>query len=134
MLLAVNTARAQSRVCGSVSYPAAPALRWNDKATQAARIQADYLQQNNLFSHTGANGNNVGDRLTTTGYVWAEVGENLAAGYIDIATVMQGWIDSPGHCANLMHASFTEIGVSRVEGVSSNTYRSYWGMVLATPR
>jgi uncharacterized protein YkwD len=33
-----------------------------------------------------------------------------------------------------MHASFTEIGVSRVEGLSSNTYRSYWGMVLATPR
>jgi len=134
MLEAINVARAQPRNCGTNSFAAASPLRWNAQTEEAARIQASYLQQNNLFSHSGANQNTVADRLTSTGYLWREVGENLAAGYADIASVMQAWLDSPGHCANLMHASFVEVGVALVDGIDSNTYRNYWGMVLATPR
>lgn len=134
MLAAINTARTQARNCGSTAYSAAGPLRWNTLTVEAARIQASYLQQNNLFTHSGENGNTVADRLTSTGYLWREVGENLAAGYADVSSVMQGWLDSPGHCANLMHASFVEVGVAVVDGNASNTYRNYWGMVLATPR
>lgn len=47
---------------------------------------------------------------------------------------MKGWINSPGHCANLMGPNFTEIGVVVIPGYSTNTYRSYWGMVLGRPR
>ena len=131
---AVNAARAEPRTCGNVPYPAAPPVTWQPKAAQAAQTQVDYLQQNNLFSHTGANNSNVGERLTATGYAWSVAGENLAAGYLDIATVMQGWLASAGHCANLMYADFTEIGVVVIPGNSVNTYRTYWGMVLARPR
>ena len=134
MIEAVNAIRAEPHTCGNVPYPAAGPVTWQPQAAQAAQTQVDYLQQNNLFTHTGANGSNVGDRLTATGYAWSVAGENLAAGYLDIASVMQGWLASAGHCANLMYADFTEIGVVVIPGSSSNTYRTYWGMVLARPR
>jgi uncharacterized protein YkwD len=134
VLDAVNTARATARRCGTVDHPAAPAMTWHAQPEQAALGHAQYLQQNNLFSHTGANGTSVGQRLTATGYAWSTVGENIAAGYPDVASVMNGWIDSPGHCANLMNGNFTHLGVVLVPGTSSNTYRTYWAMVLARPR
>jgi uncharacterized protein YkwD len=130
----INAVRAVARKCGAADAPAVGPLVWQAQTEQAALSHAQYLQQNNLFSHTGTGGSNVGDRLTATGYVWQTVGENIAAGYTDLATVVQGWLDSPGHCVNLMNASFTDLGVALVNGTSSNTYRTYWGMVLARPR
>jgi uncharacterized protein YkwD len=130
----INAVRAVGRKCGAVDAPAVGPLVWQAQTEQAALAHAQYLQQNNGFSHTGAGGSSVGDRLTATGYVWQTVGENIAAGYPDLATALQGWIDSPGHCVNLMSGSFTDLGVALVNGTSSNTYRTYWGMVLARPR
>jgi uncharacterized protein YkwD len=134
VLAAVNAVRAVARKCGTADYPAAGPLKWHAQTEQAARTQAEYLQQNNLFSHTGANGSTVGDRLTATGYTWSTVGENIAAGFVDVPAVVKAWVDSPGHCVNLMNANFVDLGVVLVPGTSSNTYRTYWGMVLAKPR
>ena len=134
ILDALNAARAVPRTCGTVAYPAAGPLRWQVQAEQAALVQAQYLQQNNLFTHTGAGGSSVGDRLSATGYVWQAVGENLAAGYTDFATVLQGWIASPGHCVNVMNGNYVDVGVVLVQGTSSNTYRTYWAMVSGKPR
>ncbi len=134
LLTAINATRATARNCGTTAFPAAPPVEWNSLAETAALAQAQYLQENNLFSHTGANGSNVGDRLTTTGYVWSTVGENIAAGYTQVPAVVQAWIDSPGHCANLMNTNFIDMGVALVPGSSANKYQTYWGMVLAKPR
>lgn len=134
MLELLNAARSVARNCGATAFPAVGPLVWNTQTEQAARAQAEYLQQNNLFSHTGAGGSSVGERLTTTGYVWSTVGENIAAGYTDMAAVVQGWVDSPSHCVNVMNGNFVDLGVVLVPGTSSNTYRTYWGMVLARPR
>jgi uncharacterized protein YkwD len=134
VLEAVNAARATTRKCGSADHPAVGPLRWQVQIEQAALAHAQFLQQNNLFSHTGANGSTVGDRVTATGYVWQTVGENIAAGYPDLAAVVQGWIDSPSHCVNVMNGNFTDLGVVVVQGTSSNTYRNYWAMVLGRPR
>lgn len=130
----INAARAIARKCGTADAPAVGPMVWHAQTELAALAHAQYLQQNNQFSHTGSGGSSVGDRLTATGYVWQTVGENIAAGYTDLATVLQGWLDSPGHCVNLMNGSFTDLGVALVNGTSSNTYRTYWGMVLARPR
>ncbi len=131
---ALNAARAVPRSCGGTAFPAAGPLKWQAQTEQAALAQAQYLQQNNLFTHAGANGSSVGDRVTATGYAWQAVGENLAAGYADFAAVLQGWIDSPGHCVNVMNGNFVDVGVVVVQGTSSNTYRTYWAMVLGRPR
>jgi uncharacterized protein YkwD len=134
VLESINAVRAVARKCGTVDYPAVGAVKWNTQAEQASLAHAQWLQQNNAFSHSGANGSTVGDRLTATGYVWQTVGENIAAGYPDLASVMAGWVGSPGHCVNLMNSQFTDLGVSLVPGASANTYKTYWGMVLARPR
>lgn len=48
---------------------------------------------------------------------------------------MDGWLASPGHCANIMNASFQEVGVScRVAASTANTYSTYWVMDLGTRR
>lgn len=131
---ALNAARAVPRLCGSTAYPAAGPLAWHPRAEQAALVQAQYLQRNNLFTHTGADGSTIGDRMTATGYVWQTVGENLAAGYPDFDGVLQGWLDSPGHCANVMNGAFVDVGVVLVQGTASNTYRTYWAMAAGRPR
>jgi uncharacterized protein YkwD len=134
VLEATNVARATARKCGSTDFPAAPPLKWESRLESAALSHARYLQSQNLFSHTGENGSTIGDRATAAGYTWQTVGENLAAGQIDIPTVIQGWIDSPLHCENLMNARFVDLGVALVQGTSSNTYRTYWAMALGRPR
>ncbi|MCX7213675.1 MAG: CAP domain-containing protein [Burkholderiales bacterium] len=130
----VNAGRSVARKCGTTNYPAVGALKWQAQAEQAALTQAQYLQQNNLFTHDGAGGSTVGSRLTATGYVWQSVGENIAAGFPDLETTVKGWFDSEGHCANLMNAAFTDLGVAGVLGSSTNSYKTYWGMVLARPQ
>lgn len=130
----VNAVRATAHACGGTTYPAAPPLTWNTDAEQAARTQALYLQGNNLFTHTGAGGSSVGDRLTAAGYAWNAVGENIAAGYPDAASVVAGWVASPGHCANLSNAAYADLGVALQPGTGSNTYSDYWVMVVAHAR
>jgi uncharacterized protein YkwD len=51
-----------------------------------------------------------------------------------VASVVAGWMASPGHCANIMNARFRDIGLACVSGTASNTYRSYWTMTLGTAR
>lgn len=51
-------------------------------------------------------------------------GENIAAGYSTPSDVMQGWIESAGHLANILNSNYREIGVGYFNG--SNGYRSYW--------
>jgi uncharacterized protein YkwD len=124
MLTLVNNARAQSRSCGTESYQTAPALAWNCRLESAAYGHSVSMAENNYFSHTGQDGSSPGDRITAAGYDWRTYGENIAAGYRDAETVMEGWLTSPGHCANLMNASFEDIGVAVVNG--SGSYGIYW--------
>ena len=88
----------------------------------------------NYFAHDSKDGRTFSQRISATGYAWSTAGENIAAGYSSVDAVMDGWIQSAGHCANLMNANFSEIGVACVPGTSSTTYSNYWTMDLARPR
>ena len=134
MLNAVNAFRAGTRDCGSRGvFAPAPALSWNCELEVAARGHSADMANNNFFSHTGSDGSTLGSRATAAGYNWSSLGENIAAGYSSVSSVMQGWIDSDGHCANLMGSSFTELGAARVDNAAS-TYRSYWTQVFGRGR
>ena len=93
------------------------------------------MANNNFFSHTGSNGQSVGSRATQAGYVWSTVGENIAAGgsLSSVAAVVQAWVNSPGHCENLMRSSFTELGASKYSN-NTSTYGVYWTQVFGRPR
>lgn len=135
MLAAVNAHRRSGATCGARgSFPAATELTWNAALTQAAVVHSDDMVARNFFSHTGSNGSSAGDRATAAGYSWRSVGENIAAGQPSIAVVVDGWMKSDGHCANLMNATFRDIGVACVAGNANTTYRTYWSQELGTPR
>lgn len=133
MLDAVNAARASARSCGGSAYGAVPALSWNCKLEAAAAGHSADMASHNFFSHTGSDGLTVGARASAAGYTWSAVGENIAAGYADVERVMQGWLDSPGHCANIMSPNFTELGAASAREAGSD-YGIYWTQVFGRPR
>lgn len=135
MLSRVNAHRAAGASCGaSGTFGAAAALAWNGPLTQASLVHSDDMVSGNFFSHTGSDGSSAGSRATAAGYVWSTWGENIAAGQPTVASVVQAWMASPGHCANIMNARFRDIGVACVSGGAGNTYRTYWTMTLGAAR
>lgn len=134
LLVLVNNARAAERTCGSQIFAATTPLTWNDKLHNAAAAHSQDMVQNNFFDHKSADGTTFDKRITNAGYNMGWGGENIAAGQRTVNSVMQSWLQSPGHCANIMNVNFKEIGVACVKGTTSNTYSHYWTMDLASPQ
>ena len=133
MLTQVNDARSQARSCGTVNYKATAALSWNCTLENVADEHSRDMGDHNFFSHTGSDGLSAADRVSNAGYAWSAVGENIAAGQPTIDAVMTAWLDSPGHCANIMTTSYTELGAASY-AVSGSDYPIYWTQVFARPR
>jgi uncharacterized protein YkwD len=110
MLQLVNAARAKGCTCGTTLMPPVNPLTWNTILAQAALAHSTDMNDNNYFSHTGLDGSSPGDRITAAGYIWTSYGENIAAGYPNEQSVMTAWLQSEGHCMNIMNAGFKEMG------------------------
>lgn len=135
MLAQINEARSQERQCGSQHFAAAEPLAWNCKLEAAAEMHVKDMAENDYFSHTGPDGNEIQHRVSDTGYRWQAVGENIAAGHSSSAAAVEGWLESPGHCGNIMSDAFTEMGMANAKPNSTESrYSSYWAQVLANPR
>ena len=132
VLKLTNSYRATGRNCGSTWYAASKPLTWDTMLKRAANGHSQDMAKNNFFSHTGSNGSSMGDRISNAGYHWSYTGENIAAGYSTVASVMDGWIKSPGHCANIMSSHYEDLGVACVPSNTAD-YSSYWTMDLAAP-
>jgi uncharacterized protein YkwD len=109
----VNVARAAAG-CG--------ALRVDSRLTTAARLHSEDMALRNYFSHTSLDGRSPWDRLEAQGYT-AGSGENIAAGYATPVAVMDAWMKSTGHRANILNCSSRAIGVGLGRGGS---YGIYW--------
>ncbi|TDX29387.1 cysteine-rich secretory family protein [Modicisalibacter xianhensis] len=133
MLSRINEARGQSRQCGDERFAAVEPLTWNCTLEAAAEAHSLDMAKNDYFSHTGPDGVGIQQRVSSRDYVWRAVGENIAAGQASIAAVVEGWLDSPGHCSNIMNSAFTEMGMARADDPGS-MYSPYWTQVLAQPR
>lgn len=134
VLNSVNTIRATARTCGTQQMPAVPAVSWNSLLTAAAVEYANDMATNDYFNfdHTSEDGRTAYQRITNAGYAYSNIGEIIAAGQPDLASVMQAWVDSPGHCQVLMSASLKEIGGA--QGVNQNsTHINYWVIDFGTP-
>lgn len=129
MLARVNAYRAAGAVCGGVSYPAVGAVAWDAQLQQAATVHATDMAQNNFFSHTGSDGSTLRQRVPAAGYNYSTAGENIAAGQTSVQDVVDGWMNSPSHCANTMKAEFRDVGVSCMSSAAS-TYGVYWTLEL----
>jgi uncharacterized protein YkwD len=102
------------------------AVSYNAQLDTAAQSHAQDMLDNNYFSHTGRNGSTAGQRATAAGYNWRTVGENIASGYQTEASVMNGWVNSPGHQANNINPSFEEFGL----GYAVNGNNTRWVLML----
>ncbi|WP_242674306.1 CAP domain-containing protein [Marinobacter halodurans] len=130
----INIARSEARMCGDDHYEATTPVTYNCTLEGAARVHSEDMETHNFFSHTGSDGLTVGNRVTATGYQWSIVGENIAAGFDTPASVTAGWLDSPGHCRNIMDPRFEEFAAVRVDSTSAaNDYSNYWTSVYARP-
>ncbi len=113
MLAEVNALRQSGCRCGSRWMAPVPSLSWNQKLEQAARRHAGDMHENGFFSHRGSDGSDMARRVREAGYDWRSVAENIAWGYPDVAAVVQGWKNSPGHCENMMGRDYTEMGAAQ---------------------
>ena len=119
MLGAVNFHRAANGVA-----PLVACGNLNEAAQAHSQDQADHSS----MSHNGSDGSTVGERAGRAGYAgWYRLGENVAYGYPDIASVMAGWMGSSGHKANILDGRFTHLGVGRAR---SGTGPWYWTQVF----
>jgi len=109
-----------------------PPLKRVTPLDQAARYHATDMGQDDYFDHDSydrSGGNLVfacgwDARIRSYYTNWASIAENIAAGYPSPQSVMDGWMDSPGHRDNILGSAVWEIGVGYYEG--SGQYRRYW--------
>ncbi|MGI9612281.1 MAG: CAP domain-containing protein [Acidimicrobiales bacterium] len=114
----VNAERAGAG-CGPVSY--------NGQLNSAALSHSQDMSANGYFSHTGLNGSQPWDRAVAAGYSYSSMGENIAQGYGSADAVMNGWMNSSGHRANILNCSFTEMGLGRAGNAN------YWTQLFGRP-
>lgn len=129
----INAARAEARFCGEEAYrPAVDPLGWDARLEAAARAHSTDMATINFFDHTGSDGSSPGDRIAREGYDWRRYAENIAAGQTTLEAAVTGWLDSPGHCRNLMQADVSETAIACVADDGAD-YRRYWTQVFARP-
>lgn len=134
ILDAVNSARAKPRNCGDQAFAAASPLAWNGALGEAALAHSRDMAAQRYFNHQGKNGGQTGDRARKAGYHWQRIGENIALGQRSPQEVVADWLTSPGHCANIMQRSFTDMGAAYAVNGDSESGNVYWTQVFGTPR
>jgi uncharacterized protein YkwD len=87
-------------------------LRINSRLEAAADDRITDMFDKHYFSHTSPDGIQPWNWVEQHGYDYREVGENLAVGYPSAESVVDGWMHSPGHRANVLSSKFDEVGVA----------------------
>ena len=133
VLALVNEARGRPRMCGNVALAAAQPVQLNARLRTASAAHADEMARLNYFGHTGRDGMQVFERASRTGYAWRAIGENIASGQMQPEAALQGWLNSPSHCANLMMPGYTDMGLAFAVNPQSEG-GVYWVQVFGLPR
>lgn len=95
----------------------------DSQISSVARKKSQDMCDNNYFDHQSPTYGSPFDMLKKFGISYHTAGENIAAGQTTAAKVMDSWMNSPGHRANILNPNFTRIGVGFVKGGS---YATYW--------
>jgi uncharacterized protein YkwD len=133
VLQLVNEARARGAHCGERSFgPVAP-VKLSGTLASVAFGHATDMARHNYFEHEDLAGHSPADRVRAVGYREKLVGENIAYGPKSAEEVVQGWLDSPGHCENIMDSRFAEMGIAYAPGHASKR-GLYWVQLLVAPQ
>lgn len=99
------------------------ALVLDARLSRAAQAHSIDMAKRRYFSHTTPDGRTFDQRIRAQGYTGSMIGENIAAGQPTPAAVMDAWMKSPGHRANILNCRYRAIGVGAAVG---GPYRYYW--------
>lgn len=105
-------------------------LKVNTALANVAEKKAADMRDNNYFSHTSPTYGSPFDMMKQFGISYTSAGENIAKGQRTPAEVMNGWMNSPGHKANILNSSYTEIGVGYV---TDSNGTGYWVQEFIRP-
>ncbi len=86
------------------------ALALNGSLNQAAQNKANDMATRDYWSHNTPDGQAPWTFITAVGYSYQTAGENLAYGFTTASDTITGWMNSPGHRANILNSSFQEVG------------------------
>jgi uncharacterized protein YkwD len=116
-------------------------LRADPRLAHAAQGHAEAMARGDFFDHVGLDGGDMVDRVRAQAYAFSRLAENLAAGWPDAESVVEGWMSSPGHRANILDCRVVETGVGHVHDPRDTPfagglvgYRHYWVQVFGAPR
>lgn len=90
--------------------------------TTAAQAHCADMAARRFYSHTSPEGGEPWDRAAAAGSSRRTIGENIACGQRSAAEVVEGWMNSPGHRANILKPAFTHIGAGYAGGGPAGTY------------
>jgi hypothetical protein len=91
-------------------------LRRNEQLDQAATLKAEHMAAGGYFAHYSPDGVSPWHWFSEVGYQYAHAGENLAVHFTDSRALVEAWLQSPTHRANIMNNQYLEIGVGTAEG------------------
>ncbi|WP_462186179.1 MULTISPECIES: CAP domain-containing protein [unclassified Frankia] len=104
-------------------------LTVDDRLAAAAEAHSVDMATRGFFAHTSPEGRTVSDRVSALGYRYAQVAENIAAGQNSADEVVTGWMNSPGHRANILIPRLRQIGIGQATG---GEYGFCWTQVFGT--
>ena len=104
------------------------ALQKDSRLAALAQQKAEDMAKNQYFSHTSPTYGSAFDMLKAAGYSYKTAGENIAMGQKSASSVMDGWMHSSGHRANILHTSYEKIGVGYAVSADG---MPYWVQIFA---
>jgi uncharacterized protein YkwD len=111
-------------------------LRLHRKLSRSAQIHSQDMALNDVFSHIGSDGSSLGDRITRVGYRFSSAAENIAVGASTPKQVVNLWMNSPGHRANILNPSINHLGVGYYylpNDTGNERWHHYWTQNFASP-
>lgn len=114
--LASNPSQVAQQVLNLVNQERSKAglqpLAMNGTLSSVAMVKAQDMYDNNYFDHQSPTHGSPFDMMKASGITYNSAGENIAKGQTSAAEVMNQWMNSPGHRANILNGSFTQIGIA----------------------
>ncbi|MGR9048296.1 CAP domain-containing protein [Halobacillus faecis] len=107
-------------------------LQTHNRLSALANVKSQDMADKRYFSHTSPTYGSPFDMMDEFDFRYQAAGENIAAGQRTPEEVVEGWMNSDGHRANILHEDFTHIGVGYMEG--EGPYKRYWTQLFMTPR
>ena len=105
----------------------------NAKLDEAARLKAEHMARNSYFAHYSPDGITPWYWFDQVSYKYVHAGENLAIHFVDSKAVIDAWMNSPTHRANIVDKKFTEIGVGTAKGVYEGYDTVFVVQLFGTP-